>query len=518
MLSESSSTPSSSSSSSSSSSRSCGCFPVCTTDYILLQANHSKDETRSSYANRNSWVIWCNKEDGCGLFSAGFTYFLILYAEYCLLFYVLQPWATLASVFSTAVILFYNLVTGLAVISHIKCMTTDPGSIPLNSSPIAPPPSETNQYPFCPYCQYSYKPPRSHHCSTCKRCISRMDHHCPWVNNCVGIANQKYFILFCFYIAMMAVILFTCIISRFMDCEYNNIAKCFDSRFYHDDDNYSTDELAEAAWKELNSGSVEASVNGMANMIVLIMLALIFGLFTFVMMLSQIYSIGIDSTQIEQWKKSREQYYQRTKMANEKQNMQVQVPIAQPANSLNHSNNNEGNSAENSVTMRVSSITSPIPQPKGEIYSTALFASYPSSTVDPEPSAAAVEKQPLLTVPTRPAVNYEASDSEIDSASSAPADHAAPFAPPLAPTSFGVLRNIRLIFLGDSHAVQLYASNFLAHPVRFVWCWLHLLLPTAIQFKDYERLLGFTKLDNVNPNAIQSVALTMPSNALLDQQ
>jgi len=57
------------------------------------------------------------------------------------------------------------------------------------------------QFVVCATC-LNDKLAASVHCSCCDRCMIAVDHHCPYVNNCVGKGNRRSFLLFCLFAAI----------------------------------------------------------------------------------------------------------------------------------------------------------------------------------------------------------------------------------------------------------------------------------------------------------------------------
>ncbi|XP_076253049.1 palmitoyltransferase ZDHHC6 [Rhynchophorus ferrugineus] len=121
------------------------------------------------------------------------------------------PSVTLGGFLNT---LCFMSLSGLTLYNFLSAMYHGPGYLELKWKPEN---SDDCQYlQMCGICQ-GYKAPRSHHCRKCGRCVLKMDHHCPWINNCVGWGNHAhftYFLLFAILGCFHASIVLGCSLYR----------------------------------------------------------------------------------------------------------------------------------------------------------------------------------------------------------------------------------------------------------------------------------------------------------------
>merc|ERR1740121_358344 len=94
----------------------------------------------------------------------------------------------------------------MMLLCFARAISTDPGSVPDTAewrledakNRNASEKKHTGEQRYCKWCKH-YKPDRCHHCRVCNSCVLRMDHHCPWIANCIGFRNHKYFLLLVMY-------------------------------------------------------------------------------------------------------------------------------------------------------------------------------------------------------------------------------------------------------------------------------------------------------------------------------
>jgi len=96
----------------------------------------------------------------------------------------------------------------LATSSTTANPSTTTTSTAKNTAPPQPLPKIHNWQLLSPiewgYCRYSSrpKPPRSHYDHVTKSLILNMDHYCPWMFNCVGYFNYRYFFNFLWFVTL----------------------------------------------------------------------------------------------------------------------------------------------------------------------------------------------------------------------------------------------------------------------------------------------------------------------------
>ncbi|ALC38541.1 CG17075, partial [Drosophila busckii] len=109
----------------------------------------------------------------------------------------------------------YGLITGLYlvhIVAHLTALLTDPADKELRrvhrNDRIVPEFDRSKhghviEHGRCHLCNIKTSTPRTKHCSVCNKCVGKFDHHCKWLNHCIGSRNYVAFLM-CVVSAVLA--------------------------------------------------------------------------------------------------------------------------------------------------------------------------------------------------------------------------------------------------------------------------------------------------------------------------
>ncbi|KAG2627051.1 hypothetical protein PVAP13_3KG486749 [Panicum virgatum] len=128
------------------------------------------------------------------------------YVYYTAVFLAVPRWLGLSTAAGVANAAAFTALAATCLATYAVAVRRDPGRVPPGYVPDVEDAESTvheikrksGDLRYCQKCCH-YKPPRAHHCRVCKRCVLKMDHHCIWINNCVGHENYKIFLVFVLY-------------------------------------------------------------------------------------------------------------------------------------------------------------------------------------------------------------------------------------------------------------------------------------------------------------------------------
>nr|XP_051685946.1 palmitoyltransferase ZDHHC11 isoform X3 [Oryctolagus cuniculus] len=107
------------------------------------------------------------------------------------------------------------------LVAHLTAVSIDPAepNVRLRGYLKPPPVFDRSKHDhviedlYCHLCQIKVNK-HTKHCRTCNKCVAGFDHHCDWLNNCVGSRNYWYF--FCSVLSALVALLFLMVIMLYI--------------------------------------------------------------------------------------------------------------------------------------------------------------------------------------------------------------------------------------------------------------------------------------------------------------